>query len=310
MRLGLRQLEILRLFSRTHSVTETARLLRVSQPAVSQTIKEIEGLLGFAIIVRFGNKTRLTDEARAILPQVERVLSQMSSLLGHAEELRDSKAGSLSIAAAPTLFDEVMPKAVGSFLAEHDKVRVRAEVHVADDIVRQVRQDSAHIGFLFLPIDETGIAVQPIMQMNAVCVVPPDNPLAKKPFVTAKDLRDDLLVVQDVHSPAGFVINQQIEDDLSGARILRVNQSIAAMRMVNERVGIAIAHPLTVSGGMIGQCVAVPLRPEVKMVLAMIYPRQKPVSRLVMRFEKHFRKAAADFCQRMQAQGYSCEMLL
>lgn len=310
MRLSFRQLEILQLFSRTLSVTETARLIRVSQPAVSQTIREIEAQLGFAIILRVGNRVRLTDEARALLPEVERILAQMTSLSGHAEALRDARAGSLTIAAIPTLFSELLPAAIARFMAEHAKVNLRAEVEGAFDVVRRIRQDTAHIGFAFLPLDETGIAAHPIMRMSAVCVVPPGNPLAQRSVVHARDLRNELVIIQDVHSPAGMLINEQIEEELSGTRLLRVNQSIGALRLVNADIGVAIAHPLTVSGGVIGNGVAVRLEPQVNMVLAMIYPRQKAVPRIVLRFERHFRAAAEEFARKMAAGGYDCEMLI
>lgn len=310
MRLSLRQLEILQLFSRTLSVTETARLIRVSQPAVSQTIRDIEGQLGFAIILRVGNRVRLTDEARALLPEVERILAQMTSLIGHAEALRDARAGSLTIAAIPTLFSELLPAAIADFMAEHAKVNLRAEVEGAFDVVRRIRQDTAHIGFAFLPLDETGIAAHPIMRMSAVCVVPSGHPLARRSVVHARDLCNELVIIQDVHSPAGMLINEQIEEELGGTRLLRVNQSIGALRLVSENIGVAIAHPLTVSGGVIGNGVAVRLEPQVNMTLAMIYPRQKAVPRLVMRFERHFRAAAQQFAARMKAAGYDCEMLV
>ena len=280
MRLGIRQLEMLRLFSKTRSVTETARLMRVSQPAMSQTIKDIEGQLGFAIMLRAGNKSRLTDEARAILPEVEGVLAQMSHLVGHAEELRDARAGSLSLAAVPSLFLEILPAAITSFLAEHGKVRVKAEVQPAREIVRAVQHDAAHLGFAFLPVDEAAVAVQPLLEMNAVCVVPAASLLAQKPVIHARDLRDELVIIQDVHSPAGLAINEGIETELSGSRILRVNQSVAAVRFVAQGIGIAIVHPISMSGRNSDGAEAVPFEPAVPMTLGLIYSRQKKLSRV------------------------------
>ena len=238
MRIGLRQLEILRLFSRTRSVTETARLMRVSQPAISQTLKVVEAQLGFAILLRSGNKTRLTDEARALLPDVERVPAQMSHLLGQAEELRDARAGSLSIASVPSLFLELLPAAISSFLGKHAKVRIRAEVQPASEVVRAVQHDTADLGFAFLPVDEVGVAVQPMVRMNAVCVVPSSSVLAERGSITARDLREELVVIQDVHSPAGFIINEGIENELSGSRRLGAAGRVRRLRQHASHSGL------------------------------------------------------------------------
>jgi DNA-binding transcriptional LysR family regulator len=90
MNISIRQMETFRLFAQTRSVTETARILRISQPAISQTLKEVEAQLGFALSVRISGRTRLTDEAMLLLPQIEQVLMQMTALRNQAAELRAS----------------------------------------------------------------------------------------------------------------------------------------------------------------------------------------------------------------------------
>ena len=115
MNLGRRQLETFRLFARTQSVTETARLMRVSQPAVSQTLKELETQFGFSLFVRSNGRTRLTLEANNVLPDVERLFAQMATLRGKAEELKDMRAGALSIASVPSFTARILPTALQAF---------------------------------------------------------------------------------------------------------------------------------------------------------------------------------------------------
>jgi DNA-binding transcriptional LysR family regulator len=311
MKLGIRQLEVFRIFARTHSVTETARALNVSQPAVSQTLKEMEGQFGFPLSVRFGSRTRLTDEARALLPDIERLLAQISSLKGRAEELRDSRAGSLAIASVPTLFADLLPKALASFLREYEKVELQAECHVAAEVLRQIRQDMADIGFAFLPVDEVGVAVQPLMKMAVVCVVPAGHRLATRSRITPDDLLTETVIIQGAHTPPGFVLRDRLERDLSRLRIINTNQSTAALNMARQGVGIALVHPLTLSGADARRgVVVINFEPRIELVLGLIYARQKPVSRLVLHFERHFRAVIVNFCAEAKATGIECEMMI
>jgi hypothetical protein len=56
--------------------------------------------------------------------------------------------------------------------------------------------------------------------------------------------------------------------------------------------------------------VCVPLAPAIHQTLGMIYSRQRPVSRLVVRFEKHMRRSLRDFCASMVERGFECELLI
>lgn len=310
MHLSIRQLEAFQLFSRTRSVTETARLLRVSQPAVSQTLKEVEEQVGFALFNRIGGRTQLTTEALALMPDVERLLTQMSTLRGRAAELRDDKAGALAIASVPTLFTELLPSALASFRAEHEKVRLRADTFSANEVVRQIRQDKADVGFAFLPVDEMGVAVQPLMRMRVVCAVPRTHRLASKAFVTARDLHEEEVIVQNVTTPPGLVLHESLDSDPAGGwRVLDTNQSTPALHMVRHGLGIALIHPLTLSLEVSGDVVCVPLEPPIYQTLGMVYSRHRPVPRVVVRFEKHMRRSLTDFAAAMTRRGLVCELL-
>ena len=67
----LRQLQILREVLRTGSARYAARLLKVSQPAVSQHIKQLEATLGFPLFLREKNRLVPTHQAWELLRDIE-----------------------------------------------------------------------------------------------------------------------------------------------------------------------------------------------------------------------------------------------
>ena len=309
MNLGFRQLETFRLFARTQNVTETARLLRISQPAVSQTLKEIEAQFGFQLFVRSNGRTRLTSEATAILPDVERLFAQMTSLRGKAAELKDTRAGQLSIAAVPTFTARILPQALSAFREERPQVKLRVEVYTAADVVRQIRQEYSDIGFAFLPVDEIGVAIEPLMKMSMICLVPHGHALATRSVLTAGDLEEDLVIAHGAQTPPGLVLRESLRGT-ADLHMLDTNQSIAALHMVQAGLGIAFTHPLVLPFDPTGSVVAIPFQPAVSLTFALLYSRNRPVSRLILRFETHLRKAIGEFSEQMQAQGLECQVLL
>src|SRR5262245_2697359 len=115
---SLRQLEVFRLLMRVRNVTEVARLLRISQPAISQALRSLEEDFGFELFARSGGRIIPTAEASAVLPEIERLFTHLSTLTSRVGELRDERAGSLSIATIPTLTNWLLPKAVAALRLE------------------------------------------------------------------------------------------------------------------------------------------------------------------------------------------------
>jgi DNA-binding transcriptional LysR family regulator len=310
MNISFRQLETFRLFARTQSVTETARLMRISQPAVSQTLKELEAQFGFALFVRSNGRTRLTTEAGNVLPDVERMFAQMASLKGKAAELRDTQAGSLSIASVPSFSNDLLPIALKNFRVERPNVAVRLEIHSASDVVRQVRQEYCDVGFAFLPFDEAGIAAQPLIQMSMICLVPKDHRLASNKVICAEDLAGETIIAHGAQTTPGFLLRESLRSEVGQFTMLTTNQSMASLHLVQHGFGIAFVHPLILPFDYRGSVAAIPYEQNVPLTFALIYSRNRPVPRLILRFEAVLRKVLADYAVDMRAQGFELETLI
>ncbi|MGK9052623.1 LysR family transcriptional regulator [Neorhizobium sp. CSC1952] len=310
MNIGLRQLETFRLFARTQSVTETARLMRVSQPAVSQTLKELEGQFGFALFVRSNGRTRLTIEANNVLPEIERLFAQMASLRGKAEELKDNRAGALSIASVPSFTAQILPDAIKAFRAARSQVKIRTEVHTASDVVRQIRQEYCDIGFAFMPLDEVGVSVQPLLRMSMVCLVPAGHPLAGNDIITAADLMKQTIIVHGAETTPGFILRESLGEEVAGFQVLTTNQSVTSMHMAQSGLGIAFAHPLVLAHDPLGKVVAIPYERHVPLTFALLYSRNRPVSRIVLQFEAILRKGIISFSKELRDRGLESECLI
>ena len=118
LRINFRHLEIFRLLMKTKNLTETAKLLRVSQPAISQSLRELEGQLGLTLFARAAGRVRPTPEAIDLLPDVERVFGQVNMLTGKADQLKDAQGGRLDVAAIPVLAMAGLPLAIKQFRGE------------------------------------------------------------------------------------------------------------------------------------------------------------------------------------------------
>jgi DNA-binding transcriptional LysR family regulator len=289
---SLRQLEVFRLLMRVRNLTETARLLRISQPAISQALRGLESDFGFELFARSGGRVTPTDEATAILPEIERLFTQLSTLKSRVGELRDERAGSLSIATIPTLTNWLLPKAVAALRRERPHAQVRIETCDQPILLRLIKQEGADIGFTFSPIMEPGVAAEPIFQTRTVCLMLPDHPLGGRTVLRAADFAGEPLITLSPTTPPGLLLREALDREQHGdLDMIETNSANAAIGLVRERVGVALMDVLALYSGYGSELIAVPFEPEIPLVLTAVYSRNRPVARIVVRFLAHTRVA-------------------
>ena len=88
----LRHIEVFNAVMHTGSVSAAARLINISQPAVSRTLQHAELQLGFALFQRSKGRLTPTSEALALLPHMEKLFGQLEEVQRLADSLRKGRA--------------------------------------------------------------------------------------------------------------------------------------------------------------------------------------------------------------------------
>lgn len=170
MELGAR-LRAFAAFVRCGSFTRAAAELRISQPAVSKHIADLERELGAALIVRRSRALTLAGEyladhvlrAEAILAQAARGVAA----------LREPDLSPLSILASGTPGTYLLPDLIAQFQHAHPGVRVTFGLATSAEVVNAVRSHQAEIGIAGGFVSAPEIAAEPLIQDEIVIVGPP-----------------------------------------------------------------------------------------------------------------------------------------
>lgn len=299
MPLSLRQLEVFRLVMQTRNLTEAARLLRVSQPAISQGLKELEAQLGLSLFVRRGSRISPTGEARMLLPDVERLLAQSTTVESRASEMRDAGAGGLSLASVSNVAGVILPQVIASFAQKRPRVRLRVNAYVGrDDVVRKVRQESADLGFVHAPIDEPSLASEPLMRGRLVCVLPQGSPLTELVEITPIHLASQTVILADATATPSMLLRGRLETlGIRFDRVVETNFSYAAIGLARAGVGIFVTDPVILMSGLAAGLIIRPFSPELQVTLAVVFSRYRPVPRLAVHFIAHLRPVLKALCE-------------
>ncbi len=149
-------LELYRVFytvAKCGSLTKAAEALYVSQPAVSQAIKQLEQQLGTTLFQRTHKGMELTAQGgELIFGDIERALSLLNGVEERLSELRTDAKGTLRIGASETIFQYVLSDKIVEYHRLFPQVKFELIQDVSPRTIEQLKTDKCDIGFLNLPI--------------------------------------------------------------------------------------------------------------------------------------------------------------
>lgn len=189
-RLKLRHLEILVSIARTGSMSRTADLMALSQPALSKWLKGLEVSLGVALFERTTRRVVLTDYGRIVLRHAERVLGDMERTRSEIDAAQQGTAGRIVVGALPAAAPILLPGA----LARLHRPRIEAQVQVHEGTLDRLlpllqrRELDLIIGRIEGDALNLGLHCE-VLYQEPVCVSGrAGHPLASKKRVTWKDV--------------------------------------------------------------------------------------------------------------------------
>ena len=156
-RINSRQVEAFRAMMLTGSVTDAAKLMAVTQPAVSRLLRDIQALLKMELFERRGSGLVPTAAATALYMEVERSFVGLDRITAAAEEIRGRRTGTLRIAAMPALSNGYLPRLAGRFLKERPNLNLSFVGVISPIVIDWVLNNQCDIGFAEVPIAHAGM---------------------------------------------------------------------------------------------------------------------------------------------------------
>lgn len=274
-----RQLEVFTAVMRAGTVTEAARMLHISQPALSQILLHCEDELGFRLFDREKGRLRPTPEAVELYPEAERLFAGLEGLRRKTQDLRLGRAGLVRVGASAPPAMAILPTVMARFRARHPDILLRSNVApIAAQIAMLRAGDSA----LSLALDDhlpPDIEVESLGTTGFCCLLREDNPLASQEAITFADLEGETVISYRGSTRPHDELNKAAR--LAQARFLpdlEIDVSITAVGFVQAGLGVAVVDALLPWGQFDGILVR-PLSASPKLPLSLLTLRGTALSR-------------------------------
>lgn len=295
----LRHIEVFNAIMLTGSVTAAARLINVTQPAVSRTLKHAELQLGFALFHRVGGRLQPTVEAQTLYPLVERLFSQLDEVQRLAASLRSGQGQqSLRVLTTLALSYEVLPRAMRLFQRKHPKVQVHHQALHSPQIVTALVLQEADLGYVFSAASHPALEQELVGTRRVMCVAPKGllSPAQLAQGHIGLDAVATLpAVALDARDPLGIVLAQVLRDhgiDLQAR--MTVQTYHAALAMAEHGLGVALVEGCTAASADPRKVDVLPVEPVIPTAIHALRPAASPNSLIARYFTRCFQQALAD----------------
>lgn len=151
-------LELYRVFytvAKCGSLTKAAQELFISQPAVSQAIKQLEAQLGVSLFNRTHRGMDLSAAGgKLIFTQVEEALKLLDDAENKLLELKTTPSGTIRIGATDSIFSHVLADKLAAFNERYPEVKFDLISSTSPYTVDQLKEGRCDIAFINLPIED------------------------------------------------------------------------------------------------------------------------------------------------------------
>lgn len=259
--LSIRHLRAVLAISQTRNLTRAARKLCVSQPAVSQQLKEVEQILGIPLFVRTKKEMVITRAGEEVLQSAQLILEELDGVSVRISRLVNGEVGELKIGMHCVLSYQWITEVLKTMQRAHPKVELTlGNCHRPKKELLEKVWDVVIAGF---PFDHPLLGKQVLFSDDIVLVAHPKEPVAQKPVVSPGDLRGSRylsLTTRDMDISYNVFI---APDDPQACLFMTVEQPDAILAMIRDGFGVAVLPKWAVQRSIRKkEMVAVPLTPD------------------------------------------------
>lgn len=282
------EIRVLRYFLtvvREESITKASEVLHITQPTLSRQLSQLEEEIGVKLFHRGTRKISLTNEGILLRRRAEEIVQLVDKTEKELVEQEEQVEGMVSVGCGEIASVQLLPELFRLFREKYPRVKFDIFTATADLVKEQMDRGLLDLGLLLEPIDvEKYDFIRIGMKENWVVLMRPDDPLAGKESITAKDLSSQPLILprrMRVQSELASWFGDYYENlDVVFTSNLNTNGAI----MVESGLAYSIVVEGAVSFWDQAKIVYRPLRPALTATSVLAWKHRQPFSLAATKF--------------------------
>ena len=284
------QLEYFCAVCRYHSITQAAQKLYVTQPAISNAIRELEKEFSINLFTRSKNHMYLTKEGEIFYQKTSRLLDTINQTSSELYDL-GRQVTPIRIGIPPLLSTIFFPDMLIAFQQEYPSIPVELYEYGsirAANLVLEETLDLALVNMNFYEIDK--LNSHQLLSDRIVFCVSPEHHLSKEKTISIEMLKEEKLIMYNTDSVLNTTLYSRFEG--IGAKpnvIMHASQLYTIQNFIQNNLGGAFLYSSLMKNlpGLIG----IPVTPAIRQEIGFVWKKGKYINDSVEKYIAFFQKS-------------------
>jgi DNA-binding transcriptional LysR family regulator len=272
------------------SFSEAGRQLHLSQPAISQTIDNLEKRFGSKLFVRQGRSVKLTEAGQVLKPMACELMASARRVDETMASLQGEVVGEMTIGCSTASGKYLLPGMIARFRRQYPLVRINVIVSSRESVIKKLLSGEVAFSVSSKLIEHSELEYQVFFEDEVILVVPNTHPWVRYRKIYPDDLLDEPIILREEAAGSreilfnGLHANDILPDMLNVAMILGNAEGI--VMAVEEGIGVAFVSRLSATRSLeLGRLVEIGVHGlELNKTIRIARNRRLPASRAQIEF--------------------------
>lgn len=196
------------------SISSAAKILYISQPAVTLQIKKLESQLGISLFTRSKHGVILTDEGKVLFEYVKNAIDCFNNGENALSNLKNLDSGTIRIGVSTTICRYILMPYLEKFHATYPKIDIQINNNVSTNIIKELRNGNLDMVILFLPQTENkDLIITPVTEVQDIFVGNREYFNLPKEKISLQDLEQYPLIFPSSTSSSRAYLDKCLKDN-------------------------------------------------------------------------------------------------
>lgn len=232
----------------TRNFTKAAGQLNMTQPAVSQSIKNLEEVYGAKLFERTRQLVTLTYAGEVLLKFAKQIVALHKDSVTAVKDA-SSRPAPIIVGASRTIGEYLLPRLVAIGKKQHEPMAIQVRIGNTEEMIAALVDNLVDVALVEGEVSQSQLKMEPFLEDELVFIVSAHHPLAAKPLISAVDLHRETFILRE----PGSGTRKLAEDTLnrhgvewSAGNVLEIASTQAIKEFAENGLGIAVLSASTV----------------------------------------------------------------
>lgn len=247
--MNIRKLQIFYATAINLNMTKVAREFYISQPSVSQVIKEVEEEVGAILFDRIGKKIYLTNEGEIYLNYARRIINLYEEASEKIKEISNKECGKLRIGASTTIGIYILPDIIREFVEVHGGIEISLIIENTSIIENLILENKIDFALVEGKVYSDEINKKTIWKDEVVFICSDKNTLKESDNISVEDIENQKLIMREIGSGTREIIEAyMIDRNINYKVFMELGNTEAIKKSVEAGLGIGCISTLCIEG--------------------------------------------------------------